>query len=40
MCPRPAEDRRLKRIIAIRSLGDVEDVADELVDRFGSLPTR
>ncbi|MEW8979492.1 MAG: transcription-repair coupling factor [Symbiobacterium sp.] len=27
-----------KRIIAIRSLADAEDVADELVDRFGSLP--
>ncbi|BAD42217.1 transcription-repair coupling factor [Symbiobacterium thermophilum] len=27
-----------KRIIAIRSMADVEDVADELVDRFGSLP--
>jgi transcription-repair coupling factor (superfamily II helicase) len=27
-----------KRIIAIRSLEDMEDVAAELVDRFGSLP--
>ncbi len=27
-----------KRIIAIRSLADAEDVAEELVDRFGSLP--
>ncbi len=27
-----------KRIIAIRSLPDSEDVADELVDRFGSMP--
>ena len=27
-----------KRIIAIRSLADAEDVAVELVDRFGSLP--
>jgi transcription-repair coupling factor (superfamily II helicase) len=27
-----------KRIIAIRTLADAEDVADELVDRFGSLP--
>ncbi|HLN64900.1 MAG TPA: transcription-repair coupling factor [Symbiobacteriaceae bacterium] len=27
-----------KRIIAIRSLDDVEDVAGELVDRFGALP--
>ncbi|MFZ5822744.1 MAG: transcription-repair coupling factor [Bacillota bacterium] len=27
-----------KRIIAIRSLPDAEDVADELVDRFGSMP--
>jgi len=27
-----------KRISAIRSMADAEDVADELVDRFGSLP--
>ncbi len=27
-----------KRILAIRSLADAEDVAEELVDRFGSLP--
>lgn len=27
-----------KRIIAVRTLEDVEDVADELFDRFGSLP--
>jgi transcription-repair coupling factor (superfamily II helicase) len=27
-----------KRIIAIRTLADAEDVAEELVDRFGSLP--
>jgi transcription-repair coupling factor (superfamily II helicase) len=27
-----------KRIIAIQSLADAEDVAEELVDRFGSMP--
>lgn len=27
-----------KRIIAIRSLADAEDVADEFTDRFGSMP--
>lgn len=27
-----------KRIIGIRSLADAEDVAEELVDRFGSMP--